>query len=108
MAESKTNVSVKIFEKWRRRSVADEITVCWICDRDLMRPRTLPCMHSFCEDCLLVLLQTYERKGKLDRSFRCPQCKALVPYYIPEKVKLIAINQVHYTQIIRHSDTSDA
>lgn len=86
MADSKVNASVKIFEKWRRRSVADEIIVCWICNRDLVGPRTLPCLHSFCEECILVLLKTYERRGKLERTFRCPQCKTLVPNYIPEKV----------------------
>ena len=86
MAESKANTSVKIFEKWRRRSVADEITVCWICNRDLASPRSLLCLHSFCEECILVLLKTYERRGKLERAFRCPQCKTLVPNYIPEKV----------------------
>ena len=86
MADSKANASVKIVAKWRRRSVADEVTMCWICGRDLEEPRTLPCLHSFCSECLLVLLQTYEKKGKLDRIFRCPLCKTLVPNYIPEKV----------------------
>ena len=33
-----------------------------------------------------MLLKTYERRGKLERAFRCPQCKTLVPNYIPEKV----------------------
>ena len=92
MAESKANASIKIFEKWRRRSVADEVTECWICNGELVKPRSLPCMHSFCEGCLLALLQTYERKGQLERAFRCPRCKAIVPYYIPEKVKHTMLN----------------
>ena len=86
MSDSKASASVKIVDKWRRRSVADEVSICWICGLDLVEPRTLPCLHSFCSDCLLVFLQTYETKGRLDRIFRCPQCKTLVPNYIPEKV----------------------
>lgn len=47
--------------------------VCQVCDSDLRGPRLLPCLHSFCGDCL---------EGSLDRgeirpgqAFFCPLCR---------------------------------
>ncbi|XP_053377909.1 uncharacterized protein LOC123528709 [Mercenaria mercenaria] len=78
----------KLAEKWRRPSVSDDITVCNICNNNLKEPRTLPCMHSFCEECLFVLLKCYETQKKLDRTFFCPTCKVRTPCHILGKVSV--------------------
>ena len=33
--------------------VKDNFLTCQLCGRDFDRPKTLPCMHSFCQDCLV-------------------------------------------------------
>lgn len=76
----------RLAEKWRRPSVSDDITICDICNRELVEPRTLPCMHSFCEECLFVLLRCYESQKKLDRTFLCPTCNVRTPCHILGKV----------------------
>lgn len=42
---------------------------CSICDRLIRSPKLLPCLHSFCQQCLEDLAQTNEA------VFLCPQCK---------------------------------
>lgn len=72
----------QLAEKWRQPSEADNIKICQICNRELVEPRTLPCMHSFCEECLYVLLKCYETHNKLDRTFLCPTCRVRTPCHI--------------------------
>jgi hypothetical protein len=76
----------KLAEKWRRPSVSDDVSVCKICNNDFVEPRTLPCMHSFCQECLLVLLKSYEQQKKLDRTFFCPTCNVRTPCHVLGKV----------------------
>lgn len=76
----------KLAEKWRRPSDEDDVITCKICNNDLVTPRTLPCMHSFCEMCLLELLLTFERLKKLDRTFTCPTCQFRVPCHMLGRV----------------------
>ena len=73
-------------EKWRRRPETDDVNICKICDKTLVNPRILPCLHVFCEDCLLLLLKTYEQYSKLDRTFFCPVCKVRTPCHLLGKV----------------------
>ena len=75
--------SKKLSEKWRYNK-EDDVTLqeCQICRRHLVVPRTLPCLHTFCEGCILVLLQGYEHREKLDRTFKCPTCRVRVPCHI--------------------------
>ncbi|KAL4226535.1 E3 ubiquitin-protein ligase trim56 [Mactra antiquata] len=76
----------KLAEKWRRPSVADDVKICTICNSELIEPRTLPCMHSFCEECIFVLLRCYEAQKKLDRTFLCPTCRVRTPCHILGKM----------------------
>jgi hypothetical protein len=49
---------------------------CAICSETFQKPKSLPCLHTFCEDCLDELLQTQKSK-KLPLS--CPYCKKEYP-----------------------------
>ena len=54
-----------------------DITKCEICFEPLeqRRPRTLSCLHVFCEDCLQHLLDDAKAKGpQTPDSIRCPVC----------------------------------
>ncbi|XP_070560024.1 E3 ubiquitin-protein ligase TRIM56-like [Ptychodera flava] len=46
----------------------ENFLVCSICSEQFKNPKILPCHHSFCETCLLQLV---EKTGKLD----CPICR---------------------------------
>ncbi|XP_069140991.1 E3 ubiquitin-protein ligase TRIM33-like [Argopecten irradians] len=64
---------------------------CPICLEQYQRPRYLPCLHSFCEDCLNSYIQSYKgtsedclnsyvqsHKGT-STDFPCPVCRSPVP-----------------------------
>ncbi|XP_021346691.1 transcription intermediary factor 1-beta-like [Mizuhopecten yessoensis] len=49
---------------------------CPICLERLQQPKSLPCLHSFCQDCLWIYI-TKELSGKMASatSFPCPVCR---------------------------------
>ncbi|XP_060593856.1 protein PML-like [Ruditapes philippinarum] len=55
----------------RAEDVKDEFLVCSICthefDEDTHVPRILPCLHTFCQDCLRKIIKA--------KSMECPLCK---------------------------------
>ena len=55
----------------------DELTSCPICFERYVKPKYLPCVHTFCEACL----QSYITKGQSERpaGFKCPLCRKFVP-----------------------------
>ncbi|KAJ8284179.1 hypothetical protein COCON_G00030290 [Conger conger] len=62
MAEGKTNISEQIEE---------DFLLCKICFEVYRTPRTLSCLHSFCEPCLELLLD------KQEGTVTCPECRAV-------------------------------
>ena len=55
--------------------IKDEIT-CSICDELFKEPKTLPCLHTFCKECIQASLVTAERmKGQIT----CPLCRSPIP-----------------------------
>ncbi|XP_071100402.1 tripartite motif-containing protein 2-like [Haliotis cracherodii] len=56
----------------RSKIEADHLT-CSICFANFTRPKALPCIHTFCEDCLreYVVSRGYESIGR----FPCPMCR---------------------------------
>ncbi|KAL3879994.1 hypothetical protein ACJMK2_032266 [Sinanodonta woodiana] len=62
---------------------------CPICIDILKKPRSLPCLHSFCESCLGDYIgSVFKRKPGLASSFPCPSCRA--DTNLPCDVDLIA------------------
>ena len=59
--------------EWKQ--IKDEIT-CFICSELFKEPKTLPCLHTFCKECIQASLDTAERmKGQKT----CPLCRSPVP-----------------------------
>ena len=50
-----------------------EFITCSICAEDYVRPRTLPCLHSFCFNCLDEHIKT-SIKQRRRNEFYCPLC----------------------------------
>ena len=57
----------------------EENLQCTVCLEVLKDPRTLPCCHSFCKDCLEGIVKTCRDKAPRGRPIReipCPACRA--------------------------------
>ncbi|XP_070571167.1 E3 ubiquitin-protein ligase TRIM56-like [Ptychodera flava] len=52
--------------------IEKDFLTCVICFERYKKPKSLPCLHTFCEQCLLTLV---ENQGVLN----CPTCKASCP-----------------------------
>ena len=62
---------------------SDQEIMCPICACSYNTPRKLTgCRHSFCERCILTLIQNLKRDEKLGEEFECPVCR--VPSKSPE------------------------
>lgn len=48
-----------------------DFLACKICLEQLRAPKTLPCLHTYCQDCLAQLAE--------DGHLRCPECRETVP-----------------------------
>ena len=60
----------------------EENLQCTVCLEVLKDPRTLPCCHSFCKDCLEGVVQTCRDTaphGQPIREIPCPNCRATFP-----------------------------
>jgi hypothetical protein len=58
----------------------NDIFECGICTEDLKVPKSLPCLHNFCQECLQ---KYFSANSILDgQKFQCPTCRA--PVSIPK------------------------
>ena len=55
------------------RSKFEEHLTCSVCLEQLKDPKVLPCLHSFCHDCIVKLA----RNGK-SKNMACPECRKVV------------------------------
>ena len=55
------------------RSKFEEHLECSVCLEQLKDPKVLPCLHSFCHDCIVKLA----RNGK-SKNMACPECRKVV------------------------------
>lgn len=61
------------------QNIRDQFLQCKICLDGLKEPKTLPCLHTFCADCL----HYYIEHNRIDRyKFACPICRRHI--YIPK------------------------
>ena len=62
------------------QDIGDELVTCTICLEHFTSPKTLVCLHTFCEACLRRHLMVYQtqRRGNLS-TIPCPTCRELTP-----------------------------
>ncbi|CAC5396326.1 TRIM56 [Mytilus coruscus] len=62
-----------------------DVFTCPICLETLKSPKSLPCLHNFCEICIgEFILSTERRSGRKLSSYPCPVCKSVVTSTNPE------------------------
>ncbi|KAJ8312779.1 hypothetical protein KUTeg_010152 [Tegillarca granosa] len=49
---------------------------CPICLETFKTPRTLPCLHTFCQTCLSSFITSCFKQNKRAFGFECPVCRA--------------------------------
>ena len=62
-----------------REKLQEEFLSCKICLEPFIRPKALPCLHSFCEHCLRDYVRRHP--GEKPGHFPCPMCRkdTLIP-----------------------------
>ncbi|OWF36619.1 E3 ubiquitin-protein ligase TRIM56 [Mizuhopecten yessoensis] len=73
-----TNLTMKMAEGGHIPELDLHLLECPICLERLRQPKTLPCLHCFCQDCLGIYI-TKELSGKMASatSFPCPVCRGM-------------------------------
>ena len=78
---------MSVFEKFK-----DELT-CSICKELLKQPKTLPCLHSFCHDCLADYVKKRPvGEDESDSKVPCPNCRCTVTLTRQNGVAAIGTN----------------
>lgn len=69
------------------------LITCPICSEVFKSPKTLPCLHTFCELCIhQIIVSANHKKENKTRSFSCPICRTVV------KPRTDNIDQEHINQ----------
>lgn len=55
-----------------------DILTCPICLERYTKPKYLPCLHTFCEDCILTYIVSVFKKSEKKVNFECPVCRTTV------------------------------
>ncbi|KAH3695483.1 uncharacterized protein LOC127861485 isoform X2 [Dreissena polymorpha] len=58
-------------------STIGDLLLCPVCKEVLRQPRTLPCQHSLCHDCLKTLISNIDRLEQSHGDFPCPVCRSV-------------------------------
>ena len=56
--------------------IRKEFLLCPLCDKTYLRPKILPCLHTFCLKCL----QSWAHKCCNEITFPCPTCRSEIPF----------------------------
>ena len=70
---SRTANSMEVKELFSRLKKEAE---CSICVHTINQPKSLPCLHSFCLDCINKYAATKRSQG--NTAFGCPECSAII------------------------------
>lgn len=60
-----------------RDQIEEDLLTCSICCEPFRKPRALPCLHTYCEDCLTTFL--VENNHIPTGVFPCPVCRSPTP-----------------------------
>ena len=69
----------------------EDLVRCSVCFEKFTNPKTLPCAHTFCENCLIDWVmkkrEEAEAEGVDKREFGCPECRALFTAETNDSIK---------------------
>ncbi|XP_052774989.1 uncharacterized protein LOC128213382 isoform X1 [Mya arenaria] len=92
-------------------STIGDLLLCPVCKEVLRQPRTLPCQHSLCHECLKTLITNVDRLEQSHGDFPCPVCRAVtkLPKASSIEIQVVAfpINRLVLSMmdaITQHSD----
>ena len=68
---------VKHYPIARMTNEEEDFYTCKLCQKDYNDPRYLPCLHTFCRDCINKDIQEYGTTS--NHHYQCPLCKVIVP-----------------------------
>ncbi|CAH1775075.1 unnamed protein product, partial [Owenia fusiformis] len=83
-----------------QKETKDELLCCTICHGPLMQPKLLPCLHTFCHDCLETCIHYEDTSDVISEQpgqLKCPICSNEVELSehgldeIPDNIFLIAL-----------------
>ncbi|XP_062619405.1 E3 ubiquitin-protein ligase Midline-1-like [Saccostrea cucullata] len=61
-------------------SATGNLILCSICVEKYKTPRCLPCMHSFCHNCLSTYIASVCKSTEPRLGFKCPLCREYIPF----------------------------
>ncbi|XP_072027924.1 E3 ubiquitin-protein ligase TRIM13-like [Amphiura filiformis] len=83
MAKSKSGfVLQQGTEKSLLQDISQQLT-CSICLDHYKIPKTLPCLHTFCQECLQETIDSTATIYRGTAKFPCPKCRSNVQFYCP-------------------------
>lgn len=92
-------------------STIGDLLLCPVCKEVLRQPRTLPCQHSLCHECLKTLISNIDRLEQNHSDFPCPVCRSVtkLPKASSIEIQVVAfpINRLVMSMmdaITQHSD----
>lgn len=66
-----SSMNSKVSSPTLLEALSSDFLACKICLEQLNTPKTLPCLHTYCQDCLAQL--------DIGGQVRCPECREIVP-----------------------------
>ena len=85
-------------------SLIHNILQCSICCDEFKTPKTLPCLHSFCQKCLEMLAKTSRKR------LHCPICRTVATIKInalPTNFYLIRLQELLSAELLRSPSDDD-
>ncbi|XP_072029057.1 tripartite motif-containing protein 75-like isoform X2 [Amphiura filiformis] len=84
MAKPKTGfVLQQATEKSLLQDISQQLT-CSICLDHYKIPKTIPCLHTFCQECLQETIDSTATIHRGTAKFPCPKCRCNVEFHCPD------------------------
>ncbi|XP_071162434.1 tripartite motif-containing protein 2-like [Mytilus edulis] len=61
-----------------------DLTTCPICLEQMKVPKCLPCLHSFCETCIVAYCEHFTAASGNQQTLECPVCRSVLNYTKPK------------------------
>lgn len=61
-----------------------DLTTCPICLEQMKVPKCLPCLHTFCETCIVAYCEHFTAASGNQQTLECPVCRSVLNYTKPK------------------------